>query len=124
MNIVLWVIQAITALAFLAAGGFKSTQPIDTLAKSMSWVKSFPTAFVRFIAICEVLGGIGLIVPELTHILPWLTIVAAAGLVIIMIGAVVYHIVRKEYANIAPSLVLLILSAIILYGRWILVPIH
>lgn len=124
MNIVLWIIQVITALVFVAVGSLKTTQPVDKLPKYMTWVKSFPAAFVRFIGICEFLGSFGLIVPELTHMLPWLTIVAAAGLVIIMIGAVIYHIVRKEYANIVLCAVLLILSAVIVYGRWILVPIH
>jgi putative oxidoreductase len=77
MNIALWVVQALLALLFLLAGFPKATQPLDRLAGRMGWVKVVPQALTRFIGIAEILGAIGLILPALTHILPWLTIAAA-----------------------------------------------
>ncbi len=123
MNIVLWVLQVLLAVMFLMAGFVKASQPLDTLAKRMTWVSSFPAAFVRFIGIAELLGGIGLILPALTHVLPWLTIAAAIGLVIVMIGAAVFHAVRREYSGIGITIVLLILAAFVAYGRFMLSPI-
>ena len=117
MNIALWIVQALLALAFLAAGIPKATQPIDTLAKRMSFVKHFSPTIVRLIGICEILGAIGLIVPPLTHILPWLAIAAAVGLGIIMVGAIVYHISQKEYPPMSATGVLLILAILIIVGR-------
>ena len=120
MNIVLWVLQVLLALAFLGAGFMKVSQPLDRLSKQMEWVTAFPVWFVRFIGAAEILGGIGLIVPALTKISPWLTPVAATGLAIIMAGAVGYHLIHKEYNRIAPSLVLLVLAIIVAFGRFVL----
>lgn len=123
MNILLWVLQVLLAIAFLMAGFMKASQPLDALAKRMTWVPNTPPAFVRFIGIAEILGGIGLILPALTHVLPWLTIAAAVGLVIVMISATVFHAVRREYSGIGATIVLLILAAFIVYGRLMLSPI-
>ncbi len=122
MDIALWVIQILLGLAFFLAGIMKTTQPIPKLATNMGWVNSYTPPFVRFIGVVELLGGIGLIVPAVTKILPWLTPVAAGGLAVVMVGAVVYHIQHKENAQVMPSLVLLILSVIVLVGRWLITP--
>ena len=122
MNIALWVVQGLLALAFLMAGAMKTFQPIENLKKNMGWVATFPPAFVRFVGIAEILGGIGLILPAVTHILPWLTIAAAVGLVIAMIGAVILHASRKEYAGLGAPLVLLLLALFIVLGRGMWVP--
>lgn len=123
MNIVLWVIQVLVALAFLMAGFMKTFQPIEKLKDQMTWVTAVPPAFVRFIGIAELLGGVGLILPALTHILPWLTIAAAVGLVIAMISATVFHIARGEVSpRLVAPVVLLLLAAIIVIGRWVWVP--
>jgi uncharacterized membrane protein len=123
MDIVIWVLQVLAGLAFLGAGILKSTQPIDRLAKQMGWVTRFPAAFVRFIGVAELLGGIGLILPAALKVLPWLTPVAAIALAIIMVGAVNDHIQHKEFNTIVPSIVLLILVVAIALGRFALVPI-
>ena len=81
MNIVLWVVQGLLALAFLLAGFMKTFMPVETLKKNMAWVNSVPAAFVRFIGVSEILGAIGLILPAITGIGTWLTMAAAAGLV-------------------------------------------
>src|SRR5689334_20513139 len=84
VSIALWVMQVLLALAFLLAGVPKASQPIPTLAKRITWANDVPAPFVRFIGVAEILGALGLILPALTGILPWLTIAAAIGLVIVM----------------------------------------
>ena len=82
MTWVLWIVQALLALLFLYAGGLKLILPVEEMTAQIP----MPGTFLRFIGVCEVLGAIGLIVPGLTRIRPGLTPLAAAGLVIIMIG--------------------------------------
>ncbi len=123
MNIALWVVQILLALAFLAAGAMKASQPIDNLKKNMGWVESTTPSAVRLVGILEVLGALGLILPAATHILPWLTPVAAIGLVLTMIGAMIVHIQRKEMQGLVAPAVLLILALLIAYGRFMLAPI-
>jgi uncharacterized membrane protein YphA (DoxX/SURF4 family) len=122
MNIGLWIVQALVALAFIAAGAIKSSQPVDRLKKNMGWVEDVNPGFVKMVGILEILGGLGVILPAVTHILPWLTPVAAIGLAIIMVGAVVVHLRRNEASHIAAPLVLLLLSLFVVYGRFMLVP--
>ena len=122
MNIGLWIVQALVALAFIAAGAIKSSQPVDRLKKNMGWVEDVNPGFVKMVGILEILGGLGVILPAVTHILPWLTPVAAIGLAIIMVGAVVVHLRRNEASHIAAPLILLLLSLFVVYGRFVLVP--
>ena len=99
MNIVLWIIQILLALMFLFAGGTKLVLPLDVL-KSMGSPNQvvLPGLLLRFIGVCEVLGALGLVLPGLLRIRPGLTPLAAAGLLIIMIGAVVLTIVGDGVA--------------------------
>jgi uncharacterized membrane protein YphA (DoxX/SURF4 family) len=122
MNIVLWIVQGLLALAFLLAGLMKTFRPISTLQKNMTWVGSVAAPFVRFIGIVELLGAIGLILPEATGILPWLTVAAAVGLVIIMLCAAVFHASRREYSRIGVNTVLFLLAALIVVGRLTFAP--
>jgi putative oxidoreductase len=117
MNIVLWVIQGLLALAFLLAGIMKAFRPLATLKKNMSWVNSFPGPFVRFIGGAEILGAIGLILPAATGIAPWLTVAAAVGLIVVMVSASIYHASRREMSSIGTNIVLLLLAAFIVVGR-------
>jgi hypothetical protein len=80
----LWVVQVLLALAFVSAGAIKLISPDEVLT---AWYP-FPAAFIRFIGVCELLGAVGLILPGLLRIRPGLTPLAAAGLAIIMAGAV------------------------------------
>jgi uncharacterized membrane protein YphA (DoxX/SURF4 family) len=123
MDIALWVIQILIALAFLAAGIMKASQPIEKLKTNMGWVENSTPIFVRLVGILEILGGIGLILPAATRILPWLTPVAAIGLVLTMIGAIIVHLQRKEYSHLGAPIILLLLALFIAYGRFVLVPI-
>jgi uncharacterized membrane protein YphA (DoxX/SURF4 family) len=117
MNIALWVAQGLVALFFLTAGIPKLTQPMPTLAKRLPWAPSLPAGFVRFIGAAEIVGAIGLIVPAATKIAPVLTIAAAIGLAVVMVSAIIFHATRKEYTNIAPSVVFLLFIAFVLVGR-------
>nr|HET6902577.1 DoxX family protein [Ktedonobacteraceae bacterium] len=122
MNIALWIVQILLALAFLLAGFMKVTQPVNNLKKNMNWVAHTPPRIVRLIGTLEILGGIGLILPAVTGILPWLTPVAAVGLVLTMIGAATTHIRLKEFSALAAPIVLLLLALFIVVGRFLLVP--
>jgi uncharacterized membrane protein YphA (DoxX/SURF4 family) len=120
MNLVLWILQMLAALVFLASGVPKATLPIPQLARRVEWAGQIPPWLVRFIGVAEVLGAIGLILPAATGIAPWLTIAAAIGLVVAMLSAFVFHVRRAEFARLAPPVVLLLLAFVIAYGRWML----
>jgi uncharacterized membrane protein YphA (DoxX/SURF4 family) len=120
VGIALWVAQVLLAVAFLGAGATKLSQPKEKLAKNMAWVEDFSQPAVRLIGAVEVLGAIGIVLPALTGILPWLTPLAALGLVLTMIGAALTHLRRKEYGNIAMNAVLLVLAAFVAFGRFFL----
>ena len=122
MNIVLWVVQILLALAFLASGIMKATQPIDKLKTNMGFVEHTTPGIVRLIGVLEILGGIGLFLPALTHILPWLTLAAAIGLVLTMIGAIIVHIRLNEASRMAVPVTLLLLALFIVIGRFVIVP--
>ena len=118
MTYALWIVQGLLALIFLFAGGMKLVLPLDVLTEQMP----LPGLFVRFIGVAEVLGAIGLILPGLLRIRPGLTPLAAAGLVIIMIGATVLTLAGGDVALALIPLVVGLLSAFVAYGRWRLAP--
>ena len=127
MNIVLWILQGLLAILFLMAGIMKATKSKDEIKEAggdrMAWVDSLSASNVRLIGIVELLAGIGLILPHLTGILPWLTPLAAIGLVLTMIGAMILHIQRGDGTQaIVTNVVLLLLAAFVAYGRFVLVP--
>jgi len=118
MNIALWIIQALLALLFLFAGGMKLIMPIEEMTQQIA----MPGLFLRFIGVCEVLGGLGLVLPWLLRIRPGLTPLAAIGLVIIMIGATVTTIMTGQIAISLVPVVVGVLCLFVAYGRWRLAP--
>lgn len=120
LNLILWIIQAILAAMFLMAGVMKAFQ-YERAKATLPWVKDVSKGLVTFIGVSELLGGLGLILPLLTGILPWLTPLAAAGLALIMILAVAFHAQRGESSAIIFNLVLGALAAFVAYGRWFMV---
>ena len=122
MNTVIWIIQILLAAAFFSAGLVKWLQPKEKLAERMAWVNDFSMPTIRAIGTAEMLGGIGLVLPALTNILPTLTPLAAGGLVLVMLGAVATHVRRHEYTMIVVNLTLLAFAAFVLYGRAVAVP--
>ena len=120
MKYALWIVQGLLALVFLFAGGVKLVTPFEEMAAQMP--VPLPELFLRFIGVVEVLGGLGLLLPGLLRIRPGLTPLAAAGLVIIMIGATVLTLMGGDVAPALIPLVVGLLSAFVAYGRWRLAP--
>jgi uncharacterized membrane protein YphA (DoxX/SURF4 family) len=118
MNVVLWIIAGVLAAAFLGAGLAKLTQPKEKLHQRMAWVEDFSPGTIKMIGALEILAAIGLILPAALDIVPVLVPLAATGLVAIMIGAALTHARGKEYPMIAVNSVLLILAAIVAWGRF------
>ena len=118
MNYALWIVQGLLAAIFLFAGGMKLVLPVEEMTKQMPLLG----LFLRFIGVAEVLGAIGLILPGLLRIRPGLAPLAAAGLVIIMIGATVLTLAGGDIALALIPLVVGLLSAFVAYGRWRLPP--
>ncbi len=120
MNTALWILQILLALTFLLTGAAKLFVPVEVAAKRQGWVLDFPPDIVKLIGLLEVLAALGLVLPGVTNSLPWLTPLAAVGLVLTMIGAMVVHFRRKE--TIIPNVVLLVLAAAVAYGRFVVAP--
>lgn len=119
MNVTLWIIAAVLALAFLAAGGMKLAQPKEKLAASgMGWTHDFSAGTIKAIGMLEVLAALGLILPAVLGIAPVLVPLAALGLVLIMIGAAITHARRQEPQMVIVNAVLLVLAAAVAWGRF------
>ena|SRR5689334_23267912 len=119
MNVVLWIIAIALAGAFLIAGTFKLTQPKAKLvASGMGWAETYSDGAVKLIGAVEILAAVGLILPAVTGIAPVFVPLAALGLVLVMIGAIVVHARRKENPPIIANVVLLILAAVVAWGRF------
>ncbi|MET7539602.1 DoxX family protein [Streptomyces sp. NPDC005507] len=118
MNVFLWIVQAVLAAMFAMAGVMKSTQPKAKLAEKLPWVSEFSPATVRFIGIVELAAALGLILPAATGIAPVLTPLAATGLAVVMLLAAITHARRKEPSAIAFNTVLLVLAALVVWGRF------
>ena len=118
MNVVLWILAGLLAVAFLGAGLTKLIQPKEKLATTMGWVEDFSPATVKLIGALEVLAAIGLILPAAFDVVPVLVPLAAVGLVALMIGAALTHARRREVPLIVVNLVLLALAAVVVWGRF------
>ena len=117
-RVTLWVLQGLLAAVFLFSGGMKLVAPAEMLKGPVA----MPIAFLRFIGAAEFIGAIGLILPGLLRIKPFLTSLAATGLVIIMIGATVISFMAGPAVLAAIPAVVGVLAAIVAYGRWKIAP--
>jgi hypothetical protein len=123
MNILLWIIQILLALLFLFAGGTKFWFTIEEMRRMGSPNQVLmPGWFIRFIGLCEILGALGLVLPGLLRIKPYLTVLAAIGLTIIMIGAAVVSAMGDGIGAAVPAVVIGLLCAFVAYGRTKLSP--
>lgn len=121
MDIALWIVAGLLALAFLGAGAMKLTRPKEALqSQGQGWVEDFSQAQVRGIGVLEVLGAVGLVLPPLVGVAPVLAPLAAAGLTLLMAGAVATHLRRGETP--VPPLVLGLLAAFVAVGRFWIAP--
>jgi uncharacterized membrane protein YphA (DoxX/SURF4 family) len=118
MNIILWIAQVLLAVMYGMSGTMKTLQTAKA-KEQFPWAKNRSDAFVRFVGTSELLGALGLILPLVTGILPWLTVLAAVGLTLIQLLAIfTEHLPKKEYNVIPINIILLALSVFVVIGRW------
>jgi uncharacterized membrane protein YphA (DoxX/SURF4 family) len=117
MNIALWVLQVVLGIVFVAHA-YLLLRPPASLQSGMNYILEMPAGLRRFAAVAEGLAGLALVFPPLLRVLTWLTPLAAAGLVLLMLGAIVFHIRRREYPNVGFNAVLGVLAAVIAWGRF------
>ena len=121
MNIVLWILQVLLAVAFLAHGWLLLAPPPEVVEQMNA---SMPRWFQLFLGVAEVLAAVGLTLPGLTRILPWLVTWAAGGIMIVMVSATVFHVARNEISSAAITLGLLLMATFVAYMRYRVVPIR
>jgi putative oxidoreductase len=121
MNMLLWVLQVLLAVAFVAHGWLLLNPPPD-VAVLMN--ESMPRWFQVFLGVAEVLAGVGITLPGVTRILPSLVTWAAVGIAIVMVSATVFHIMRAEWTSTAITLLLLGMAAFVAYMRYRVIPIR
>ena len=119
MTWALWIAQGLLALLFVMSGASKLFSPVEFLSEQFA---PLPGMFMRFIAVIEVLGAVGLILPALLRILPGLTPLAAAGLLIDMVAATIYTLTYFGPAMVLIPLLAGVLCAFVAYGRWRVAP--
>jgi uncharacterized membrane protein YphA (DoxX/SURF4 family) len=118
MNITLWIAQVLLLGMFGMAGVMKTFMTARA-KETLPWAKERSDTFVRFVGISELLGALGMFLPLLTGILPWLTTLAAVGFAIIQILAIfTVHLPKKEYNVLPMNVVLLALAIFVAWGRW------
>jgi len=121
MGVALWVVQALTALAF-GQHGYLMLFRVERVRRRLPWANDVSVPVLRLVGVAEILGAVGVILPAATGVLPWLTVAAAAGLVTIMVLAIVFHLTRREWSNIVLNLIFGALASVVLYGRLVLEP--
>jgi uncharacterized membrane protein YphA (DoxX/SURF4 family) len=121
MNIVLWVLQLLLAAAFFAHGWLLLSPPPE-LVEQMN--ASLPRWFQLFLGVAEVMAAIGLVLPGLTRVMPWLVTWAAAGVMVVMVSATVWHLWRAEWSSAAITALLLVIATFIAHMRRSVLPIR
>ena len=119
MNLALWIIAIVLAIAFAGSGLMKQFVPKDKLvAAGQGWAQDFSPTSIRLIGLAEILGAIGLVLPAAVHIAPILVPLAAVGLALVMAGAAVVHARRKETVNIVVNVMLIAMAVVVAWGRF------
>ena len=121
MNVVLWILQVLLAAAFFAHGWMMLAPPPEIAAQMNAML---PRWFSLFIGVSEVLAAIGLTLPGVTRIYPWLVTWAAVGIMIVMVSATVLHVARNEIPQALITLLLLAMATFVAYARHRLLPIR
>jgi uncharacterized membrane protein YphA (DoxX/SURF4 family) len=120
MNILLWVLQVLLALAFFAHGWLFLFPPAAMVEQMNA---SLPRWFQLFLGVAEVLAAVGLTLPGVTRIQPWLVTAAAAGIMIVLAAATIFHLMRGEVSSALITVLLLAVATFIAYMRWRVAPI-
>ncbi|MDX1630765.1 MAG: DoxX family protein [Thermoanaerobaculia bacterium] len=118
MNTALWIAQGVLAVTFLVSGGMKLLRSREQMARSMPVLEDVGPGAFKMIGLAEVLGALGVVLPLWLGILPWLTPLAAAGLVLLMGGAIGAHLRRGEVAMSVPAWLLFLVAGFVAWGRW------
>lgn len=121
MDTAIWIAQVLLGIAFIGAG-LNHAANYARASQRMDWMAAVGPGRMRAIGTLEVLGGIGVILPAATGILPWLTPIAAVCLALVMLFAIVFHLRRGEMAVVIPDIVLGLLAAFVAYGRFVVEP--
>jgi len=118
MNTLLWILQIVLAIVFAGAGLVMLVKTRVDLSKMFGdWVDSIPASLLKLLGLAELAAAVGLVLPPLVGVFPLLTALAAAGLVIVMIGAIVIHAGRSEYQNVALNLTFAAMAGVIAFAR-------
>jgi len=120
LNIALWILQGLLAVVFLLHGWLMVAPPAEMVAMINAQLGA---GFRVFIGVAELLAVVGLLLPGITRILPFMTAVAAAGLMIVMGSATLFHLIRGENASAISAVVLFVLVTVVAYARWKVAPI-
>ena len=119
MNLALWIIAIVLAVAFAGSGLMKLAVPKDKLVTAgQGWAQDYSPNNIRLIGFVEIVGAVGLVLPAAVHIAPILVPLAAVGLALVMVGAIVVHARRKEPMNIVVNVVLIGLAVFVALGRF------
>jgi len=119
VDIALWITAGLLAVAFLGSGAMKLTPPKEKLAAfGWGWVEDFSGSSIKAIGTLDVLAAVGLILPATLDIPPVLVPLAAVGLVLLMVGAFITHVRRREAQGIVVTLILLTLAGFVAWGRF------
>ena len=121
-NVVLWVVQVLVALAF-AQHGWSFLFRLEETRKRLPYARDLARPLAAFVGMAEIAGAVGVIVPAATSVLPWLTWLAASGLVVIMALAAIWHVTRREWPNLVFNLILGALAFVVAYGRAVVAPV-
>jgi len=119
MDIALWIVTGILAAMYLTAGFMKALTPKQKLVANLPWVEDYRPGTVKFIGVVEFLGAIGLVLPWLTGIAPILTPLAATGLVIVQILAIIVHARRGEQKSLPFNAFLLLAALFVAVFRFV-----
>jgi len=121
MKILLWIVQVLLAVAFFAHGLLFLTPPAAVVEQMNA---TLPRWFQLFLGVAEVAAAIGLTLPAVTRILPWLVVWAAAGTMVVLVSATALHLVRGEWSSAAITVLLLAMAIYVAYMRASVLPIR
>lgn len=122
LHVMLWIVQALLAAMFLGVGYMKAATPLAELSNTIPLAKDLPV-LIRFIGVAEIAAGLGLILPAALRIQPRLTAVAGAGIAVIMLLALIFHMLRGELSAIGTNILLGALALFVAWGRSVRSPI-
>ena len=118
LNSTLWTVQVLLLLAFGVGAGMKLLMPISRLSDVWPWTGVLSKPLVRSLGVVDLVGGVGVVFPMLTHVLPALTVAAAVGCMSLQICAMVFHLSRREASALPVNFVLLAMATFVAWGRW------